>query len=271
MIEILYLWLMMTKKNSGGFGETVRTVVLAVTVALGVRTVAFEPFNIPSGSMIPTLLIGDYLFVSKASYGYSQYSLPLAPPLFSGRVFESLPQQGDVAVFKLPSNPKIDYIKRVIGLPGDRIQMRGGHLFINEQEVPRQRVEDYVARESDGSVLRFVRYVETLPNGIQHHILEINDSQPYDNTRVFTVPPGHYFMMGDNRDNSADSRADVGFVPLENFVGRADALFFSTDGSAQLWEVWKWPFAVRWERLFNRIRPLNADTPAAPAAVGDKS
>lgn len=246
----------MSNKKSGGFGETVRVVIYAVVIALGVRTFAFEPFNIPSGSMIPTLLVGDYLFVSKASYGYSHYSLPFSLPLFSGRILSSDPQRGDVAVFKYPPDPSKDYIKRVIGLPGDTVQMRQGRLYINGDLVPRQRIADYVAREPDGSVFRFQRYVETLPGGVKHVIIENGDNNRFDNTGVFEVPKGHYFMMGDNRDNSADSRADVGFVPLENFVGRAEVLFFSTDGSADLWQVWKWPFAIRWSRLFDSIGPM---------------
>lgn len=244
----------MQKKNGGGLGETIRTVIYAVLIAIVIRTVAYEPFNIPSASMVPTLLIGDYLFVSKFSYGYSRYSLPFGLPPFSGRVLESAPERGDVAVFKLPSDPSTDYIKRVVGLPGDRIQMVGGVLHINGAPVRRERIQDAVWHDRSGNVHRSPRYLETLPNGRVHAILEDRrDSGPLDTTREFTVPEGHYFMMGDNRDNSADSRADVGFVPADNLVGRADVLFFSTDGSAALWEVWKWPFAVRFDRMFSSV------------------
>jgi len=245
----------MQKKKSGGFGETIRTVIYAILIAIVIRTVAYEPFNIPSASMVPTLLIGDYLFVSKYSYGYSRYSLPFGFPPFPGRVLFNEPERGDVIVFKLPSDTSESYIKRLIGLPGDRIQMIGGILHINGEPVTRERIEDAVWHDKVGSVHRSPRYIETLPNGRQHIILEDRrDSGPLDETREFVVPPGHYFMMGDNRDNSADSRATVGFVPRENLVGRADVIFLSTDGSAALWEFWKWPMAIRYDRLFSLVR-----------------
>src|SRR6202166_5100601 len=186
----------MKSKNAGGVLDTVRTVIYAVLIALCVRTIAYEPFNIPSGSMIPTLLVGDYLFVSKFSYGYSRYSLPFGLPLFSGRIFFTPPERGDVVVFKLPRDPSVDYIKRVIGLPGDRIQVRDGVLYINDVPVKRERVEDYVYREG-GVTLRQAQYIETLPNGRSHRIAQISDNGPEDNTAVFVVPADHYFMMGD--------------------------------------------------------------------------
>jgi len=243
------------KKAKGGLVESVKTVIYAVLIALVIRTVAYEPFNIPSGSMIPTLLVGDYLFVSKFSYGYSRYSLPLGLPMFSGRLLYDEPERGDVAVFKLPRDNKTDYIKRIVGLPGDRIQVVNGVLHINGEAVKRRRVEDFVDRDG-GSTQRIAQYEETLPNGRSHRILEMSDSAPLDNTPVFMVPPAHFFAMGDNRDNSLDSRVPnaVGFVPAENLVGRADFLFFSTDGSAALWEFWRWPFATRWGRLFDGVR-----------------
>jgi signal peptidase I len=247
--------ILLKSKKAGGILDTALTVLYAVAIAIFVRTVAYEPFNIPSGSMVPTLLIGDYLFVSKFSYGYSRYSLPLGLPLISGRILFTPPQRGDVAVFKLPRDNSTDYIKRVIGLPGDRIQMKEGRLYINGEMVKRERIEDYVDPEIRRPVLQ---YIETLPNGVRHRILESQgDNGPLDNTREFVVPPGRYFMMGDNRDNSSDSRdpnGGVGYVPAENLVGRAEFLFFSTDGSAHLWEPWKWPFAVRYDRPFEGIR-----------------
>ena len=242
------------KKES--WRETLRTVIYAVLIAVAIRTVAYEPFNIPSGSMIPTLLIGDYLFVSKFSYGYSRYSLPFGLPLFRGRILGDLPERGDVAVFKLPTDNSTDYIKRVIGLPGDRVQVKGGILYLNAAAVPRKRIDDYVRVTPFGAVRNVERYIETLPNGRSYEILETDrDLGNLDNTPEFVVPEGHFFVMGDNRDNSLDSRAmrHVGFVPFENFVGRAEFLFFSTDGTARFWEVWKWPFSVRYARLFNGI------------------
>jgi signal peptidase I len=243
------------KKSGGGVVETVKTVVYAVLIALVVRTVAYEPFNIPSGSMVPTLLVGDYLFVSKFSYGYSRYSLPFGIPLFSGRIFFRPPKRGDVVVFKLPTDNSTDYIKRVIGLPGDHIQMKSGNLYINDQLVSRKRIQDYLYQEGNGTVIPLTQYIETLPNGVQHRIIKMGDNGPLDNTQVYDVPPGEYFMMGDNRDNSQDSRvlSAVGYVPAENLVGRAQFIFFSTDGSARLWEIWKWPVSIRYGRLFHGV------------------
>ncbi|OIQ93134.1 signal peptidase I [mine drainage metagenome] len=245
-----------SKTSSGGILDTVKTIVYAVVIALFVRTIAFEPFNIPSGSMIPTLLVGDYLFVSKYSYGYSRHSLPLSLPLIPGRVLFHPPQRGDVVVFKLPTDNRTDYIKRVIGLPGDHIQMVHGRLMINGSICPRQQIEDYVGHDRNGSLIRAPQYLETLPNGKVHRIQELDgDTGPMDNTMDYVVPPDHYFMMGDNRDDSEDSRflAEVGYVPKENLVGKAQVIFFSTNGTAALWELWKWPWAIRWNRLLTRI------------------
>lgn len=243
------------KKKAGNLGETVRTVGYAVAIALVVRTFLFEPFNIPSGSMIPSLLIGDYLFVSKYTYGYSRHSFPMSMGPFSGRLFENAPQRGDVAVFKLPTDARIDYIKRVIGLPGDTVQVAGGVLYINGKPVERQRIDDYVARDERGNITRLAQYVETLPEGRKHRIVEVTDQGRLDDTEPYKVPTGHYFMMGDNRDNSLDSRvlSHVGYVPAENLVGRAEILFFSSDSSASWWQPWKWFKAVRFSRFFSGV------------------
>ena len=245
----------MASKKSSGLWDTAKTLFYAVLIALVIRTFAFEPFNIPSGSMIPTLLVGDYLFVSKYSYGYSRHSLPLSLPLIPGRIFQSVPDRGDVAVFKLPKDNKTDYIKRIVGLPGDRIQVRRGRLYVNDAEVPRQPAGGYRARGPFGSTVTLAQYIETLPGGKKHLIIEKSDRDPLDNTGVYTVPEGHVFAMGDNRDDSLDSRVlnQVGFVPMENLVGRAEFIFFSHNSQAYIWEVWKWPGAIRWSRLFQSI------------------
>jgi len=244
------------RKKSGGWLESVKTVVYAGLIAIGIRTIAFEPFNIPSGSMIPTLLVGDYLFVSKFSYGYSRYSMPFGPNLFSGRILGSLPERGDVAVFKLPRDPSQDYIKRIVGLPGDRIQVRRGILHINGEPVKREALGPFIA-DGDGPRMTVRLYRETFPeNGSTHLIVEQSDDLSLDNTPEFRVPAGQVFAMGDNRDNSLDSRVQsaVGFIPIENLVGRAEFIFFSVDGSAEWWEVWGWPFAIRWSRLLSAVR-----------------
>ena len=240
---------------SGGLGETVRTFIYAVIIAFGVRTLAYEPFNIPSGSMIPTLLIGDYLFVSKFSYGYSKYTVGFGLPLFDGRILGHDPARGDVIVFKLPRDNKTDYIKRLIGLPGDRIQMIGGVLHINGEAVGMQRIDDVVATNHMGQRVRIAQFLETLPGGKVHKIYKETMSGVLDNTPIYVVPPKHYFMMGDNRDNSLDSRVPsaVGFVPEENLVGRAEFIFFSLEDGTHFWELWRWPFDLRGSRLLSGV------------------
>jgi signal peptidase I len=245
----------MRSRTSGGVAETIKTLVYAIVIAVFIRTFFYEPFNIPSPSMVPTLLVGDYLFVSKFSYGYSRYSLPWGVPLISGRLFFQEPKRGDVAVFKLPRDPSVDYIKRIIGLPGDRIQVKHSLLYINDVPVKRERSEDCDVPVGEGRQV-FQRYWETLPNGVKHCIVQLGEDMALDNTDVFVIRPGHYFMMGDNRDNSADSRdptSGVGQVPAENLVGRAEFLFFSTNNYARWWEIWNWPFTIRYDRLFTAI------------------
>jgi signal peptidase I len=249
------------KRKEGGLAETVRVIFHALIIAVVIRTVLFQPFNIPSGSMKATLLIGDYLFVSKYTYGYSHYSLPFSPPIFSGRIFGSQPDRGDVVVFRLPKDDSTDYIKRVIGLPGDQIQMVNGVLHINGQPVRRERLDDFVGEDPCGgspnlAATRVRRWRETLPNGISYESLDCVENGFYDNTPVYNVPPGNFFMMGDNRDNSTDSRvlSQVGYVPFENIIGRAEIIFFSVREGERAWEVWRWPWSVRWGRLFTLVR-----------------
>ena len=235
----------------GGMTETVRTLAYALLIAMAIRTLAFEPFSVPSESMMPTLLVGDYFFVSKYPYGYSKNSMPFSPPLFSGRILGREPARGDVIVFRRGQGDKTDFVKRLIGLPGDRIQMKEGALYINDVAVPRQVVpEPFLDSRGD----KYVVYRETLPNGVTYLTLD-RQTTAQDNTSVYTVEAGHYFMMGDNRDNSHDSRfSDFGHPSAEGLEGRAEILFFSSDGSASWWEFWKWPWAVRYNRILNGLR-----------------
>jgi len=241
-------------RKSGGIGETVSVIIQALLLALVIRTVLVQPFSIPSGSMRPTLLEGDYLFVTKWAYGYSRHSLPYSPNLFSGRIWGAEPERGDVAVFKYPPNPSLDYIKRVIGLPGDRVQMREGVLHINGEPVPRE----LIGVVQDVDITELARPVEvwreTMPNGVSYDTLDLTPNSIGDNTREFQVPEGHFFMMGDNRDNSTDSRFSVGYVPYDHLVGRANIIFFSISGGASPLEIWRWPTEVRFGRLFTMVR-----------------
>lgn len=254
------------QKSKGTVWDTIKVVIQALLIALVIRTFFFQPFNIPSGSMIPTLLVGDYLFVNKLSYGYGKYSFNLAPSVFGiqlfkigpmpfeGRIFAGRPQRGDVVVFKLPRDNETDYIKRVIGLPGDKIQVIDGQVHINGKPVKREPIDDYVVKTYYGGEVRVRQFRETLPEGKSHPTLDRGLTRA-DNTGVYEVPKDHYFMMGDNRDNSTDSRFldDVGYVPYENLVGKAEIIFYSHDGSAHWWQFWRWPFAIRWGRLFRWI------------------
>ena len=238
------------KQAKSGGGETVKIIIQALLLALVVRTLLFQPFNIPSGSMKSTLLVGDYLFVSKYAYGYSRFSLPFGLHLFNGRIWSKPPERGDIVVFKLPRDDSTDYIKRVIGLPGDRIQVRGGVLYLNDVEVPRVQEGTF---DDDG--FTYKRFRETLPNGVSYLTLDRDANGLEDNTQVFEVPPNSYFMMGDNRDNSTDSRVPpasggVGYVPFDNLVGRAEVIFFSVQEGEPAWQIWNWPQTVRWDRLF---------------------
>jgi signal peptidase I len=244
-------------KTEESWQELVKTIVYAGLIAVVIRTFLFQPFFIPSGSMENTLLIGDYLFIEKFAYGYSRYSFPFgAWPVggaMHGRFWNGGPQRGDVIVFKTPTDNSTDFIKRVIGLPGDKVQMINDVLYLNDKPVQRERIADYVG-DLDGEPGHWTQFRETMPGGKSYVVLDKVTDGPMDSTEAYTVPAGHYFMMGDNRDNSDDSRGEVGFVPAANLEGRAVFRFFSTDGSARLWEIWKWPFAVRYSRLFTLVR-----------------
>ena len=241
-----------------GWAAQLKSILLALGFVLIVRTVLAEPYTVPSPSMVPTLLVGDELIASKYPYGYGKYSSPIGlMPDFAGRVFGKAPERGDVIVFRLPRDPSTNYVKRLIGLPGDRIQMKQGRLYINGAIVARRAVGPF-ASDVGGRGMPATLYIETLPDGREHEIVEISDTERYDDTPLFVVPPRHYFMMGDNRDNSLDSRiaaADggVGFVPEENLVARADLILLSYDPAVAWSDVAHWPQALRLGRFVGRI------------------
>lgn len=254
-------------KKDESFFSFLFWLVLAVVV---LRSFIISPFNIPSESMLPRLLTGDYLFATKWSYGYSKYSLPFSAPLIPGRIFASEPERGDIVIFKAPPGNNIDYIKRVIGLPGDEVQVKGGQLFLNGKAIPRARVGDFVLpvtpntscytpeferTDANGSVVcSYPQFRETLPNGKSYNVLDLGTT-PQDDTGVYIVPEDHLFLMGDNRDNSMDSRfpaiegQGIGIVPQGNLVGEAAIMMFSTDGSAEWIKPWTWLTAARWSRI----------------------
>jgi len=236
---------------------------LALLFAFIVRTVAAEPFNVPSGSMVPTLLVGDTLIAGKYAYGFSKYSSPLdiVPEVvgehFTGRVLEQPAVRGDVIVFKKPGETSVNYVKRLIGLPGDHVQMREGRLYINGEIVPRRESGNYSTRYGN-RVRVSKRYLETLPGGHEHEILEITDRATLDETAEFVVPDGHYFAMGDNRDNSLDSRVPseaggVGYIPAENLVGRVDRIMYSRDPEASWWDLGALKASFRRDRFFTAV------------------
>ena len=244
---------MFRSKNSNFFGN-IKSIIIAIFIALLIRSFIFEPFNIPSGSMKPNLLVGDFIFVSKYSYGFSKHSLPFSVPLIPRKLFSNTPERGDVVVFKTPENNRTDYIKRVIGLPGDKIEIKNGIIFINGSEVLRKKLNDFIDTDNNTSNKRVRMYNEYFFNK-EINILDITDNGMADNTQLFNVPENHFFVMGDNRDNSQDSRFinTVGFIPFENLVGKAQFIFFSLE-NARFLQIWKWPNSIRYERIFQKIQ-----------------
>ncbi|MBE6450689.1 MAG: signal peptidase I [Alphaproteobacteria bacterium] len=246
---------MKEEKKKETFGETIKTVFFAVLIAVVIRSLLIEPFRIPSGSMYPTLEVGDYLFVTKYTYGYSKHSFPASLMPIKGRIWVSEPKRGDIVVFKFPVDNKTDFIKRVVGLPGDTVEVRRGVLYINDKPVEREKIGEYTLDEFVVRPETYTEYEETLPNGVKHRILEISDfERKVDNTTKVTVPEGHYFVMGDNRDRSDDSRVSVGFVPLENLVGKARFLFYSHNDKGAWYKPWTWPKMVRWSKIFDTLK-----------------
>lgn len=238
-----------------GVMESMKTLIVALLVAAGIHSFVLEPFWIPSGSMVPSLLVGDYLFVDKFAYGFSRYSLPFAPPLFAGRILFHAPKRGDVVVFVPPGDPGEIFVKRLIGLPGDTIQVTGGQLYINGALAPRVELGTYVD-DSDGGPVVAEKFAETLPGGKVHPILKLTDQGFANDTPAYTVPAGDYFFLGDNRDNSYDSRfldGPVGYVPAANLLGPAVLILGSMDVRAPWWAVWDWPSELRWGRFLHTV------------------
>jgi len=244
------------KKQKDFIQENFKVMACALALAIVFRSFLFEPFHIPSSSMYPTLIEGDYIFVSKFSYGYSKYSFPFGIPFFKGRIFEKKPERGDVIVFRYPENPRINYIKRVVGLPGDKIQMKNGFLYVNDVKVPKIYEGDFTlpkpVKTPFAELNKAPMYKETLPNGKTYGVLDMFDIEQ-DNTKVYEVPQNYYFFLGDNRDNSQDSRfmKNNGYVSAENLVGKADVIFFSS--SEPLWKIWKFYKTLRFKRFFNGV------------------
>ena len=241
-------------KNKNNFFSNIKSISIAIFIALLIRSFLAEPFNIPSGSMKPNLLVGDFIFVSKWSYGYSRHSLPFSLPLIPGKIFNKMPKRGDVAVFKTPQDNRTDYIKRIIGLPGDKIKIINGEININNNLILRKKNNDFIDIDSQGNKKRIRKYREYFFNN-EIDVLDIMDNGIVDNTPFFVVPDNHFFVMGDNRDNSQDSRFInvIGYVPFDNLVGKARFIFFSLENS-RFYEIWKWPRAIRYERIFKTIK-----------------
>ena len=235
--------------------ENIKTIIYALIIALIIRSFLFQPFYIPSSSMEPNLLIGDRLFVSKYSYGYSRHSLPFSPNFSNKRYLSKNPERGDVIVFKTPADNRTDYIKRLIGLPGDRVQIINGNLFLNNKTIQRDKIENSININCGNEILNIDTFEETLPNG-KKYIAVYRKEGTMQNTDEFVVPDNHYFFMGDNRDCSNDSRflGSVGYVSFNNLVGKARLIFFSNNkNEGNFFEFWKWSKSIRIDRFFKKI------------------
>jgi signal peptidase I len=243
--------------QKSAFWENVQTVLLALVLAMGIRFAVAQPFRIPSGSMQPTLLVGDYILVTKWSYGYSRFSIePLNFGFPHGRLLGHEPKRGDVIVFRPPPDESKDFVKRLVGLPGDTIQVRNSELYINGVVTPRQYIGMTPFKDEHGDVDEIAEYRETMPNGVSYITFDRTLNGPLDNTGVYRVPAGHYFFMGDDRDNSADSRVPsvVGYVPAENLVGHAQFVVVSWDPTeTSLFAPWTWITGVRKDRFFKGV------------------
>ena len=243
------------KIDKNFFKENLKTIFYALFIAIIIRSLFIQPFYIPSSSMEPSLLIGDRLFVTKYSYGYSKHSFPFSPPIFKGRFFSNTPMTGDVVVFKTPSDNRTDYIKRLIGLPGDKIQFIEGDLYINNNQILKSRISKSDIIYCGKQTINVYTFEEKLPNGKIHNTVYLKNFS-YQNSDIFTVPEKHYFFLGDNRDCSKDSRylSSVGYVHEDNLVGKAQFIFFSSDFRiGRIFSFWKWHKTVRFNRFFKRI------------------
>ena len=243
------------KLDKGFFSENIKTLFYALVIAVVIRSLFIQPFYIPSSSMEPTLLVGDRLFVTKYSYGYSKHSFPFSPPILNKRVFFKSPERGDVIVFKTPADNRTDYIKRLVGLPGDKIQFIDANLYLNNSEILKSKIKNKTEINCGNRIIDVYRFEEKLPNGKKFHTVYLKN-YTYQNSDVFEVPQDHYFFLGDNRDCSKDSRflSSVGYVHKDNLVGKAQFIFFSSDRKVgSIFTFWKWHKSIRFHRTFDRI------------------